>query len=488
MKKTGLFKIIMFVLLGIAVCSWLVSAAYLNEGELVDLGMTNVGIFDFFKLMYNSLTFEYFLQIFIFLMSVGALYGVLVKTGKYRAWVDRIAANFKGVQLVFLLAVAFIIAALTSVFDYGLLLFTFFPLIISIILAMGYDKITAALVTFGAVLVGTIGNTLGYTTSGSVDNIIGSTINEGIIFKVILFMLSLIILFVFLAKAKTSKKEKEANEESDLFIGEKISNKYPVWPIITIFGIIFVLLVLGCTTWKDSFGIDTFETIHEKIMTAEVKLPTIHLTLKDGKVIVKTAMEKVAILGKVFGSIGSFGNWYYTEMAIINVIAALIIGVFYRIKLSERVEAMAEGAKKMLKPALFVLLAYMVVFFAGNTYFYTLIEKVLLSVKVPVIKQLFSVLNLIFGSVLHVDLVFISNYVLPLIAEQTSDGAVVATSLLIKGIYGSTMLLAPTSVMLALGLNYLGITYKEWFKKTWIIATILLVVVCAMSGIAYWLA
>ena len=32
-------------------------------------------------------------------------------------------------------------------------MFIFFPLLISIILAMGYDKVTAALTTFGAMLV-----------------------------------------------------------------------------------------------------------------------------------------------------------------------------------------------------------------------------------------------------------------------------------------------------------------------------------------------
>ena len=105
MKKTGLFKITMFVLLGTVLLSWIFSPSYFTEGELVDLGMYQLGFFDFFQLLFASFEFQYFLQILILLVSIGALYGVLNKTGKYRAWIERLANNFKGAELIFLLMV-----------------------------------------------------------------------------------------------------------------------------------------------------------------------------------------------------------------------------------------------------------------------------------------------------------------------------------------------------------------------------------------------
>ena len=33
--------------------------------------------------------------------------------------------------------------------------------------------------------------------------------------------------------------------------------------------------------------------------------------------------------------------------------------------------------------------------------------------------------------------------------------------------YGVTMLVAPTSVVLMTVLSYLGVSYKEWFKNIW---------------------
>ena len=39
------------------------------------------------------------------------------------------------------------------------------------------------------------------------------------------------------------------------------------------------------------------------------------------------------------------------------------------------------------------------------------------------------------------------------------------------------MFVAPTSVVLVLGLSYLGIPYKEWLKRTWKLLVALLVIV-----------
>ena len=183
MKKTGLFKIISFTLLGIVVCTWLFSASYFSNGELAELGMYSIGFFDLFQLFFQTAEFQYFIQILILLLSIGALYGVLNKTGKYRAWIERIANTFNGAEIIFLFVVAFLIAGITTTFDYGLILFIFFPLLISIILSMGYDKITALVVTFGSTFVGTIGSTIGYNTTGILTEILDVKIKSGVPLK-----------------------------------------------------------------------------------------------------------------------------------------------------------------------------------------------------------------------------------------------------------------------------------------------------------------
>ena len=82
---------------------------------------------------------------------------------------------------------------------------------------------------------------------------------------------------------------------------------------------------------------------------------------------------------------------------------------------------------------------------------------------------------MILGSALHVDMLYVASYVIPQLAAQDVNTTVLAV--LIQGIYGVTMFVAPTSVILVLGLSYLNIPYKEWIKKTWKLALVLFAIV-----------
>lgn len=455
MKKTGLFKIIMFTLLGILLVTWFVPASYFTDGNLSSLGMNRVGFFDFFQLLFGTFGFAYFIQIFILLVSIGALYGVLVKTGKYGALIEKIASKFKGKEQVFLITAAFLIAALTSVFDYGLLLFIFIPAIISIILAMGYDKITACITTFGAILIGTIGTTLGYNIVGVINEQINGTLTTALPYKIGMFVLCFAALVVYLLKVKKTKKvDKEDAKTIDMFAGEKISNKYSVAPIIVIFSILFVLLIMGCTAWNSTFGINVFTDFNTKVSEVSIK--------------------GFAIFGNLLGTVNAFGNWYYAEMTIMCLLAALLLGRFYRMKHRDMFSYMAQGAKNMLAPALMIVLVYAVIYFAGNTMFYPTIADFILKATSK-FNIFFSTIVMILGSALHVDMLYVASYVIPQLAAQDVNTTVLAV--LIQGIYGVTMFVAPTSVILVLGLSYLNIPYKEWIKKTWKLALVLFAIV-----------
>ena len=455
MKKTGLFKIIMFTLFGILLVSWFVPASYFTDGNLSSLGMYRIGFFDFFQLLFGTFEFTYFIQIFILLVSIGALYGVLIKTGKYGALIEKIASKFKGKEQVFLIAAAFLIAALTSVFDYGLLLFIFIPAIISIILAMGYDKITACITTFGAILIGTIGTTLGYNIVGVINEQINGTLTTALPYKIGMFVLCFAALVVYLLKVKkTNKVDKEDAKTIDMFAGEKISNKYSVAPIIVIFSILFVLLIMGCTAWNSTFGINVFTDFNTKVSEVSIK--------------------GFAIFGNLLGTVNAFGNWYYAEMTIMCLLAALLLGRFYRMKHRDMFSYMAQGAKNMLAPALMIVLVYAVIYFAGNTMFYPTIADFILKATSK-FNIFFSTIVMILGSALHVDMLYVASYVIPQLAAQDVNTTVLAV--LIQGIYGVTMFVAPTSVILVLGLSYLNIPYKEWIKKTWKLALVLFAIV-----------
>lgn len=472
-KGTGLFKIVMFILFAIAILTWVFSASYFTEGSMSELGMQNIGFFDFFQLLFGSFEFEFFIQIFILLISIGALYGVLGKTGKYRAWIERIVANLAGREKIFILIVALIITVITSLFDYGFATFIFIPFILSILLAIGYDKVTSCLATFGAMLIGIIGSTIGYNTSGVISGLLSTKATDGIVFKIVLLVLSFVALAVFINFAKINKKEK-ADEEEDMFIGEKNSNKFSLAPIIIIFSVLFVLLILGCTNWESTFNVKLFSNINDSITNFTVKLPHFHVTA-DG---IDSASGDVAIFAKLLGTVSAFGKWYYAEMALMCLLASLLLGRLYKNKLRDTFANMAEGAKKMLKPALLVMFIYTVIFFAGNTMIFPTIAQILLSITSK-FNVLISAIVVAIGSALNVDMLYLSNYLVPQLAAQDVSTTVVA--ILTQGIYGVTMFVAPTSAVIAFGLSYLNISYKEWIKKTWKLILVLLAIVLAVS-------
>ncbi len=457
-KKTGLFKIIMFILLGMVLLSWIFSASYFYNGELMDMEMKNIGFFDYFSLVFGSFEFEYFLQTFIFIICVGAFYGVLNKTGKYRAWIERIANNCAGREFAILILSSFIIAVITAVFEYGFLLLIFIPFIISILLALGYDKITTIVATFGSILVGTIGNLMGANTTGVTANMLSINQTSGFYYKLALFIVCFVAEMLYLSRAKRTKKVAD-NINDDLFIGEKTPNKHSATAIIVFFILIAVLVLLSCTNWTDSFNVKFFTNLHTKLTEWSIKLPYIHFTI-DG---VKTGTEKVAVLSKILGTVGEFGSWYYAEMSVVLLVSALILGKIY--KLENTFDAMAEGVKKILKPALMVMLCFTVIYFAGMNMFFPTIAKFILGMSSKFSVIISSIVTAI-GSVLHVDVLYVANYITPQIgAIDGANKTVVA--IMTQAIYGCTMFVAPTSMFIAFGLAYLNVTYKEWIKKTW---------------------
>lgn len=454
-KKTGLFTIIICVLLAIMVVTWLVPASYFTGGELSELGMYRIGFFDFFQLIFGSFEFDYFNQIIILLLMIGAFYGVLGKTGKYRALTEKIASKFKGKEKAFLIGSSLIIALLTSVFDFNLITFIFIPAIISVILDMKYDKNTAFMATFGAYLVGIIGSTISYNIVVTINTVLSDVdLSDGIWFKISMFVISYALLAIYLVKQE-KKTIKESSAE-DLFVGEEIHNKYPAWPIVLIFSILFVLMVLGCVNWSSVFGI----TIFDDFMT----------TISSWTV----GENDLALASIILGNVSAFGKWYYAEMGLMCLFASLIIGAIYKVGFKNTLDAMLDGIKKMVPIAGIVVLVYTVVYFAGNTMSYPTIAGWILGATSK-FNLLFASVSTILGSFLHVDMLYVSNYVVAQVAANTTNHALVG--LMVQSLYGLTMFIVPTSAMLVLGLSYLNIPYKEYVKKNWMFIVELLIAI-----------
>lgn len=456
MKKNNLFKILALIMVVIALLTWFIPAGY-YQSEFIESGINRLGFVDFCQYLVLPFFQSMFLEVLIFLLSVGAFYGVLSKTGVYKTSIEEIAKKFKKKGNLALIVIAFILGALSSFGGYGLLLFIFIPAIISIVLLMGYDRITALLVTFGAMLVGVIGTTYGSNYISQILASLGLTYNSQILYKVILFVLSLIVLLLFALKFN---KGKERNSDfEDTFLGKGTSKRKPIM-IYVAFGVLFVLLILGCTNWNDVFGIEVFSKFHSWLTG---------LSIGEFKVI-------SSIFG---GGLTEFGSWSYFQLSVVLLVVAFILAKIYNVKY---IPSIVDGIKVLIKPALLVIFAYGVLILIVNSgVFVTLLSYVFkVSSKFNILGFLISVITNILGSFLHVELPYVANFYLPYLISNYSETVVPALmNVMVQGLYGLTMFVAPTSLFLILGLTYLNVPYIKWLKNVWklVIALFLLILI-----------
>lgn len=471
-KKCVLFRIITLSAAYLLVLSWIIPASSVTGMEAANIGLYRMGLYSILE--YPYLGIQYFTQQLLFILAVGAFYGVLTETGKYRNLLEKIAKSMKGKELVFLGIVTFILAALSSVFGLNLLLFVFIPAICTLVLLMGYDKITAFLVGFIAPLIGTIGNTYGTSIVGYINQALGTDYTTNLLAKIGLFVLSFAVYFLFLSKY-ASKNKSKANELSEklelVLLGEKKNTKKPVWPLLVVFGLLFVLIVIGQTDWASVFNTTIFTDLHSSITTWEIGDHTIVAYLIDG--------------------LDALGSWYLKEFTIMLVLASIVLSLVYNLKLEDALKAMSKGAEKTLKPGLLVVLAYVIVIITAYHPFLVTITDAMVGLVSSVsgffgsvLFVIVSVLNTILSTALNIDMLYVVSATTLYLGTQFSSFTS-SLAIITQALYGLTLFVAPTSTMLILGLEYLNIPYREWLKNAWklvvaLLAIIVIVIVVVM--------
>ena len=148
MKKHNILKVILLSILVVVICTWIFpSATYSQYGFQVG-DRAQVGLFDVFSDFTNGVLYN-FPYVIMIVLATGIFYGVSYKIPAYRILLDKIVEKFKKRESIFLALSMILIAAIVSVSGLSLGMIFIFPLIISLILLMGYNKLVAASVTVG---------------------------------------------------------------------------------------------------------------------------------------------------------------------------------------------------------------------------------------------------------------------------------------------------------------------------------------------------
>ena len=447
MKKHNSFKVVMIVLLMLVLVSWFFPVTTISNGEFVKGDYSRVGIFSLFS--FFAIAIQYFSHIALYVISIGALYGVLYKIPAYRKLIDKIVSGFEGYEYLFMAIVMVVFALLSSMVGLSLPILVFFPFVISVILMMGYDKITAALVTVGSVSAGMIGAVFSTEATSGVTYILELPGNEQVLSRILLLVVSLAI--VFLNVFLYSRKHRDTtNLVEGNFVPEETKTKKSIWPIVVVLDLVMIVLGLSFFSW-DLFGIDLFSKATDSLVNPNGS------TFTNG---LFTAFN--AVLGITSGE--QFGAWTLIECSVVVFIATGLLALMYKQRFNDYLTNMANGAKKAVKPALLVLLIYTVLVFTTNVPIQFTLTQWMMSIggELSVIVMIFIAMIFLF---LGVDSYYGTKSAVDYLTTVT--GSSVTLALVWQSMYGFTMLFVPTSLVLMVTLSYLNISYGKWLKAIW---------------------
>lgn len=471
-EKNDKVKIVGILIIITVLLTWFIKAGTFNGSTYTYGEITRTGIFDF--LVQIPIVLYYYAPIATFLIILGGFYALLSKNKGYSKLVDSIANIFKGKEILFVVLCTILLSIAASISNEVLQYLVFIPFLIAIMKKLNINKLSAYISTFGALLIGVIGSTYGLynilpNAMTSIYNNISLT--TGIAIKIIVYIAVLIIVNLFnvlyMIKNKKTSKELMIEEDQDLV---KYDKKTKIYPLIIVFSLIAIIQVMAFIKWDDVLGVTCFSTFHEWVMGLSIK--------------------EVPVISYILGDISSFGNWNLYYFQAVLFIAILIIKALNKMNFSDFFDTLVKGAKSAAKIVFIGYLVYFVsvltqnVFAESNPYpivfsivnFFGTITKNANVALCSIGMFIGSTLSVEFGNLFQI----IS--LLYLAIGNIDPKVIIVSSQLI---YGLAMFLVPSSMVLMIGLTYLNISYKDYFKYFWkILLALLLLVIITISIIA----
>ena len=463
MKKKSLLKAIAIVFLVYVLLTWFIPAGYFNNGAYVKDAIIPVGLFDIIRYPIITLTSSVFLLTALVILLIGGFYGVLNKIGVYQKLVEGLAKKFNKKETTFLVITTLLFVVLSSLTALNLPLFIMVPMFATVLLLLGYSKITSMLATVGSILIGNLVSTYGFNVAGYI-TYFTNDINNSIIYRIALFIV-IVGLLLFTVIKSGSKKEKNKDE---ILLYNKIEAKEKVnkscVPMVIISIIMMIVVIVGMINWTELFKISLFSDLYTKITSVKI--------------------SGYPIFTNIIGSIYEMGKWTNYELAFMLVITTIVIGLLYKLTLKDFFESFKDGVKAMVPVALYVMIAN-ILFLLVNTSStgYTIFPTIanwLFELTKGFNAITFGFISFI-GSIIYNDFPYLLSSIYGPITTNYKD-TIPVMGIIVQSIHGLVQFVAPTSILLVAGLKYFNIDYKEWIKKTYkLVLAILLVIIIIVT-------
>lgn len=272
---------------------------------------------------------------------MGGFLGIVMKTGAIDAGIGNVVKKLDGRNQIMIPILMVLFGLGGTIFGMGEETVAFYLLIIPVFIAAGYDALTGMAVIFLGTGIGYMASTTNPFSTGIASGFAGLTIGDGLLMRVFFFIIleaaGILYVMHYAKKVKADPSKsliynmKEENENY-FKIGKggqvaELTKQRKL--VLIIFGLAFFIMVLGVIPWASKFNIFFFENINNFFLG----LP---------------------VIGKFLGHVVPMGDWWFGEMGLVFMIAAIVIGAIYGIKQDEFIGIFMKGAQDLLEVSLII--------------------------------------------------------------------------------------------------------------------------------------
>jgi uncharacterized ion transporter superfamily protein YfcC len=211
---------------------------------------------------YNSGTLFGAIDIALFILVIGGFLGVTMKTGAIEAGIGTLVERMRGKE-------RWMIPVLMGVFALGGTTFgmaeeslAFYALVITVMIAAGYDALTGAAIILLGCGIGVLGSTVNPFATGIASGIAGIPLSEGIVGRLVILLVGLAIgIFFVLRYADRVKRDptksvvydmKAENEARFRAGGDGAATMTGTQKaVLALFALAFVVMIYGVVPWED---------------------------------------------------------------------------------------------------------------------------------------------------------------------------------------------------------------------------------------------
>ena len=270
---------------------------------------------------YNSGTLFGAIDVALFIIVIGGFLGVTMKTGAIQAGIGRLVLRLRGKErlMIPLLMTVFAIGGTT----YGMAeeSLAFYALVITVMIAAGYDSLTGAAIVLVGCGIGVLGSTINPFATGIASGFADIPISDGLVGRLVILIIGLAIgIFFVMRYADRVKKDPSRSLVYDMKAeneahfkaeggGETAVMTGKQTTILVVFGLAFVVMMYGVIPWED----------------LGVPIPTLW--------------------------------WWFPEMTASFLLFSIVIGLIGRMKEGELTSTFVDGARDLLGVALIIGIA-----------------------------------------------------------------------------------------------------------------------------------